>query len=199
MDNHVQIPTTYVMRDFDSSPAARALRAAVRLSIRAFCLGATLFLAIPSYGPTIPVRTIPNYTRIASLATLVSGPVPDRGFTQYVAWVAPPRFNWDFFAGLDDFAVFDLGLSEPDTQVIQAVSSFDTSSIPDTVAAAFFTPDSFGASDLDFTVPTGSFVLAARPNLIMGPEPGTSFLIAIGMAGLALATLYRRKRSRSRI
>jgi hypothetical protein len=196
MDKQVHIPETYVMRDFSSSPVARALRTAVRLFIRISCLGAFLYLAIPSNGPTIPVRTIPNYTRIGSLATLVSAPEPDSGFTEYVSWVTPPRFKWDFFAGLDDSPVFDLGLSDSDEELVQTVSVPDTP-LPDTVAAAFFTADPFDPSGPDFTAPDGAFVLYGRggpgpDDAGPTPEPQSFILFAIGLAALSLAARYRR-------
>src|SRR5579863_6640688 len=104
MDNQVQ---SYVMRDFSSSPVGRALRIGTRLSIKILFLGAVLFLAIPSSGPDIPVRSLPDYARARSLATNVSFREAPTEFTQYVSWVAPPRFDWDYFADVDDFAVFD--------------------------------------------------------------------------------------------
>jgi hypothetical protein len=192
MAKQVKLSETYVMRDFHSSPVARALRIGARLSLRGLFLGAVLFLAIPSSGPDIPVRTIPDFTRIRNLSTLVSGPEADSGFSQFVTWVSPPRFNWDYFAGLDDFQGFDDESSDSDPVVAETVSDFDAPA-PDTAAAAFFVPDSFGASGWDFTVPDGSFVLAAKPGFGT-PEPRSSILIAIGMAGFALIALYRRKR-----
>lgn len=183
------------MRDFSSSPLARALRTGARLSMKILFLGGVLFLAIPSSGPSIPVRSIPDFARAHILATMVSGPEVAYEFTQYVSWVAPPRFNWDYFAELDEFPGGDLTSSEPDLAVETTVSEIDAPApAPDPVAVAFFVPDSFGTSGWDFTVPDGAFVLAAKPGFPV-PEPRSSILIAMGMAGLALAELYRRKRS----
>jgi len=193
MENQVHIPETYVMRDFHSSPVARALRTTVRLSLKMAFLGAVLYLAIPSSGPSVPVRILPDYSRTWYLATMVSGQDADSGFTRYeYSWVAPPRFNWDYFAELDDSSVADVS-PEPPSEVEQTVSSVDTPA-PDTLTSAFFVPNSFGASGWDFTAQHGSFVVAARQNLIFTPEPQSSILIATGMTGFALAALYRRKR-----
>jgi hypothetical protein len=193
MGSQVQISEHVVMRDFYSSPVARALRTGMRLTMKTLFLSAVLFLAIPSSGPDIPVRIIPDYSRTWSLATMVSSQQPDEGFTRYeYSWVAPPRFNWDYFADLDNSAVADV---PPETaqEVEQTASTVDAPA-PDTIASAFFVPDSFGVSGWDFTAPDGSFVLAARPNPHPTPEPQSSILIATGIAGFALAAFYRRKR-----
>jgi hypothetical protein len=201
MENQGHIPQVYVMRDFGSSPAARALRTAVRLSIRVLCLGAALYLAVPSSGPTIPVRTIPDYARIQSLATTVSGPEDESGFTKFVSWVAPPRFNWDYLARLEEFEVFDLTAAELNPEVEQTVSELDTltpdTSAPETVAVAFFVPDSSAAAEWDFTVPDRDFVVSAVPKAAAEtPEPRSAILFALGMAALTpIGLFYCRKRN----
>jgi hypothetical protein len=197
METQGQLSEQVVMRDFYSSPLARALRTGLQLSVKVFFVGSVLFLAIPSSGPSIPVRTIPDNTRARSLATMISVPETDNPFTRYeYSWVAPPRFNWDYFSELDKLAGTDSAPeSDPNADVEKAVSniSIDTPS-PDTVASAFFVPDSFGASGWDFTVPDGTFVIAADPRHGLTPEPESWVLIGIGMGALALADLRRRKR-----
>ena len=190
----IEIPEKkYEMRPLVSSPVVRAFRLATNLSLKLLFLGGVLYLAIPSSGPDTPVRTIPDYTRIGGIATLVSGP-PEASidFNQYVSWVSPPRFNWDYFAGMDDFAGPAATPDEQSTDEEQSISS-QPAPAPEATTVAFFVPDSFGGSGLDLTVPDGSFVLSARP-FFPTPEPRSAILFLTGLAGFGFAALYRRRR-----
>jgi hypothetical protein len=196
MGVQLEIPEkSYVMRDFHSSPVARAFRFVVRLSVPMLCLGAILYIGVPTSGPDTPVRTIPDYTRIAGLATLVSAPETRMGeFTQYVSWVAPPRFNWDYFAGMDDSAGPDSTADEASTEGDQSTISDLARPAMETAPVAFFVPDSFGGSGWDLSTPDTNFILSARPGFGSVPEPGTALLFVAGIAGLAFGALYRRRR-----
>ena len=203
MSAQVQVSgTTYVMRDFGSSPVARALLTLTRLTIRTLCLGTVLYFAVPSYGPTIPLRTIPNYTRIGSLATMVSA--PETEFTRFISWVAPPKSNWDYFAGLEDLSGFDTAPSEsipsnPEVeQTMAALVAPDLeTATPETLPAAFLTPDSFGTSGWELKVPDGTFIVAGRggEGPLPTPEPRSFILFGTGLAGFALLALHRRRRN----
>jgi hypothetical protein len=197
----IEVPDKkYEMRPLSASPVVRAFRVAASLSVKLLFLAGVLYLAVPSSGPDIPVRTLPDYTRIGGIATLVSGPpdaVPE--FNQYVSWVTPPRFNWNYFAGMDDYAGPD-PTPEETPEAEQSVADYNRPAA-ETTTVAFFVPDSFGGSGWDLTAPDVGFFIAARPGFgSPTPEPASSVLLLIGFAALASRAIcsWRQKRGPER-
>ncbi|HEY3823019.1 MAG TPA: PEP-CTERM sorting domain-containing protein [Bryobacteraceae bacterium] len=186
------------MRDFSSSPLARAFRFVIRWSAPILCFGAILYLGVPASGPDIPVRTIPDYNRIANLAILVSAPETRVGeFSQYVSWVTPPRSSLAFFNNEDLFEDADPIPSESDSELAQSVADLDAP-VSETSPVAFFVPDSFGAAGWDLTIPDSDFTLSGNGGFHSPtPEPESLVLFATGLAGFAAFALYRRRRQSS--